>query len=112
VFKRKDITKEAKVAVYNSLVLSILLYGSESWALTKKHRDKLRGFHRKCVRSMCCISMWHVQEHRITAQQLEDRLGVQSLETYLVRRRLRWLGQRKLLTAWVASPRVAGGQEI
>ena len=39
VFKRKDITKEAKVAVYNSLILSILLYGSESWALTKKHRD-------------------------------------------------------------------------
>jgi hypothetical protein len=31
------------VAVYNSLILSILLYGSESWTLTKKHRDKLRG---------------------------------------------------------------------
>ena len=119
VFKRKDITKEAKVVVYNSLILSILLYGSESWALTKKHRDKLRGLHRKCVRSMCRISMWHVQEYRITAQKLEDRLGVQSLGTYLVRRRLRWLGHvrrmpwnrlpRKLLTAWVASPRGAGG---
>jgi hypothetical protein len=67
------------VAVYNSLILSILLYGSGPWALTKKHRDNLRGPRRKCVRSMCLITMWHVQEYRITAQALEDRLGVQSL---------------------------------
>jgi hypothetical protein len=36
--------------------------------------------------------MWHVQEYRITAQVLEQRLGISSFETYLVRRRLRWLG--------------------
>ena len=60
-----------------------------------------------------------MQEYRITAHALEDRLGVQSLGTYLVRRRLRWLGHvrrmpwnrlpRKLLTAWVASLTAGGG---
>jgi hypothetical protein len=30
LFKRKDVTNEAKVAVYNSLVRSILLFGCES----------------------------------------------------------------------------------
>ena len=89
VFKRKDVTKEAKVAVYNSRVLSVLLYGCESWSLTQRLRDKLRSFHRACVRSMCRINMWHVQHYRITAQDLEHRLGVRSFETYLVRRRLR-----------------------
>ena len=64
----------------------------------------------------------HVQEHHITTQELEDCLGARSFETYLVRRRLRWLGHvrripwnrllRKLLTACVASPRVGGGQEV
>jgi hypothetical protein len=34
LFSRKDVTNEAKVAVYNSLVLSILLFGCESWSLT------------------------------------------------------------------------------
>jgi hypothetical protein len=109
VFKRKDVTKEAKVAVYNSLVLSVLLYGCKSWSLTQRLRDKLRSFHRACARSMCRINMWHVQHYRITAQDLEHRLGVRSFGTYLVRRRLRWLGYvrrmpwdrlpRKLLTA-------------
>ena len=66
--------------------------------------------------------MWHVQEYRITAQALEQRLGISSFETYLVRRRLRWLGHvrrmpwhrlpRKLLTSWVAEPRVPGGQQM
>jgi hypothetical protein len=121
VFKRKDVTKEAKVAVYNSLVLSVLLYGCESWSLTQRLRDRLRSFHCKCVRSMCRINMWHVQHYRITAQDLEHRLGVRSFETYLVRRRLRWLRHvwrmpwdrlpRKLITAWVAELRVPDGQE-
>ena len=56
------------------------------------------------------------------AQALEQRLGISSFETYLVRRRLRWLGHvrrmpwhrlpRKLLTSWVSSPRMACGQEM
>ena len=122
LFKQKGFSNETKVAVYNSLVLSVLLYGSESWALTQRLRDKLRSFHRRCVRSMCRVNMWHVQEYHITAQALEQRLGISSFETYLVRRRLRWLGHvrrmpwhrlpRKLLTSWVSSPRMACGQEM
>jgi hypothetical protein len=30
--------------------------------------------------------MWHVQQYRITAQDLEKWLGIRSFETYLVRR--------------------------
>jgi hypothetical protein len=54
LFKQKGFSNEAKVTVYNSLVLSVLLYyGSESWALTQRLRDKLRGFHRRCVCEAC-----------------------------------------------------------
>ena len=104
LFKQKGFSNEAKVAVYNSLVLSVLLYGSESWALTQRLRNKLRGFYRRCVRSMCRVNMWHVQEYRITAQALEQRLGISSFETYLVRRRLRWLGHVRRMP-WHRLPR-------
>jgi hypothetical protein len=57
LFKQKGFSNEAKLAVYNSLVLSVLLYGSESWVLSQRLRDKLRSFHRRaCVRSMCRVS--------------------------------------------------------
>ena len=45
VFTANGITAEAKSIAYKTLVLSILLYGSESWALTQKMWTKLRAFH-------------------------------------------------------------------
>ena len=68
LLERKDVTNEAKVVVYNAFVLSILLFGCESWSLTERLRNQLRTFHRRCVRDMCRLSMWHVQQYRITAR--------------------------------------------
>jgi hypothetical protein len=57
--------------------------------------------------------MWHVEQYSITNQELDllDRLELQTMDTYLARRQLQWLGHvwrmdwtrlpRKLLTAWV-----------
>jgi hypothetical protein len=71
-------------------VLSILLFGCEPWsALTERLRNQLRTSHRRCVRDVCRLNMWHVQQYRIMAQDLEKRLGIRSFETYLVRRRPR-----------------------
>jgi hypothetical protein len=55
-----------------------------SWSLTERLRnDQLRTFHRRCVRDMCPLNIWHVQQHRITAQDLEmKRLDICSFETY------------------------------
>ena len=44
VFKNKDISKNAKKVAYISIVVSILLYGCELWALTAAGRRKLRAF--------------------------------------------------------------------
>ena len=36
----------------NALILGVLLYGCEAWALLKGDQDKLERFHRRCVRTM------------------------------------------------------------
>ena len=43
-------------AIYVVIVLSILLYGSETWGLTKQLLRKLEVFHNNCVRQMCHVS--------------------------------------------------------
>ena len=53
--------------IYNALVLSILLYGSEAWCLQEDLFNRLRSFHNRCVRSMCRITMAHSIKHRITS---------------------------------------------
>ena len=56
VFSTKDISLVVKKAVYIAIVLSILLYGSESWCLTEVLASRLRRFHNKCVRIMCRVT--------------------------------------------------------
>ena len=92
VFKSRKISLPAKRAAYVALVLSILLYGSECWCLTAALWRKLRTFHRSCTRAMCRINRWHTWKCKITAASVSQRLGLKSLETYVVKRQLQWAG--------------------
>ena len=82
-------------------------------------RRRLRVFHARCVRGMCRVTRKHAWAHHITTEELERRLGVDPIETYLHRRQLRWLGHvrrmdytqrlpRQMLSSWVAHPRPRG----
>ena len=65
-FSAKGINNKHKKTAYEGLILSILLYGCETWSLPKQVLNRLQLFHNNCVRAMCRVSMWHVREHRIT----------------------------------------------
>ena len=121
MFKSRKISLPAKRVAYVALVLSILLYGSECWCLTAVLWRKLRTFHRSCTRAMCRINRWHTWKCKITAASVSQRLGLKSLETYVVKRQLQWAGHvarmgehrlpRKLLTAWCYNKRPKGRPE-
>ena len=108
----------AKKFVYTRLVLTILLYGSESWCLTEELLRELRTFHRRCVRAMCRVNRLHTRTHRITTQSLLDRLKLSSIDDYITTRQLRWAGHvarmpfnrlpRKMLSCWVRHKRPKG----
>ncbi|MGB0627641.1 MAG: hypothetical protein ACPGQ5_13845, partial [Alphaproteobacteria bacterium] len=118
IFRSPRVDKDAKGRVYESLVVSILLFGCETWSLTKRSMLRLRTFHRRCCRTMCMVSRRTVWKHRLTAGHLEGELGIRSLESYLASRALRWLGHvrrmpmtrlpRLFLASWVNSSRHVG----
>jgi len=115
IFSNSAISMRVKAAVYTAVVLSVLLYGCEAWALTCKLWTYLRSFHRRCVRRIAGVNMWHVMTHRLTSEELLDRTGIRSLEVYTYRRQLRWIGHvrrmpwdrlpRKFMSAWCGVPR-------
>ena len=118
VFSSKSVTYAAKRAAYEALILSILLYGCEGWCLTEALLQRLRAFHAQCVRAMCRVSRKHTWEHHIASDELRGRLGLDSIDYYVARRQLRWLGHvrrmaperlpRQMLSSWVPSKRPAG----
>ena len=100
-------------------MLSIALYGSECWCLPEPLLERLRVFHAQCLRAMCRVTRVHTWRCHISTQELGQLMGIDSIDTYIYRRQLRWLGHvarmpfdertpRRMLSSWVAHPRPRG----
>jgi len=120
VFGTVDISPRVKGKVYMALIVSILLYGSECWTLTKVFRRKLVSFHRRCVRAMCRVTRKKVWKEHIQNESLLKRLSLRSMDHYINVRILRWAGHvvrmprdrlpRMLMFSKVRHVRRQGGQ--
>jgi len=118
VFESKHISRQTKKVVYVTLIINILLYGSECWCLTETLLHQLRSFHHHCIRVMCGVTRWHVWRHHIRNAELRKRLRLETLDFYVELRQLRWAGHvarmgyerisRRFLTSWVFNPRPHG----
>ena len=122
LFSSTQVSYYAKRIVYTGLILSILLYGSESWCLTEVLYNKLRIFHSRCVRTMCRVTRKHTWKHRISTDELLQRLNMKSIDKYILKRQLRWAGHvarmkgdrlpRKMMSSWVRSKRPRGAPQF
>ena len=79
IFSSLKIKLRIKAKVYESFILPILLYGVECWCLTEKLLNKLRSFHWRCVRSICCVTLLD----RKRTSDLLDKLSLKSIDTYI-----------------------------
>ena len=77
-----------KLHLFNSAVLSVLLYGSETWVLTEKLEKILNSFHTTCLRIILGVS----QEDRITNSTVYRMSGTSPLSLHIQERQLRFLG--------------------
>ena len=48
VWKSSQYSMRTKTKIFNSNVLTVLLYGNETWRMTKRDEDKLDSFQHKC----------------------------------------------------------------
>ena len=55
IWRSRNNGEKTKIRLYQSYILSVLLYGAECWRLTQKDNQRLSGFHTKCLRKICKI---------------------------------------------------------
>ena len=118
VFVSTHVSKAAKQAVYETVVNSITYYGSECWSLTEDMLNRLRGVQAWHVRAMSRVTRRDTWERHISTLELQQGLGLKTVDHYIVRRQLRWLGHvrrmdfsrmpRRMLSAWVPHKRPVG----
>ena len=92
VFQDSDLSVTSKRLVYVSVVLGVLLCGSETWAIKSRTMQKLEAFHNRCMGCILGITSEQQIQERITTVQVR-RFGLHcSLEGITLKSRLRWLG--------------------
>ena len=74
--------------IFKAVVLSTLLYGSETWVPSASLIKRLQAFIMWCLRVILGVSRW--DQKRDT--ELRLKAGIERVEVTVMRRRLRWLG--------------------
>ena len=63
LFGNQNLTIHTKIAVYDAVVISIILYGCETWVPYRRHIRLLRSFHIRHLQLILGLRWWHKVTH-------------------------------------------------
>ena len=85
---RGKISLKTKLCIFNAVIISTLLYGSEKWATTNSEEKRLDVFDNRCLRRILEIRWFH----RVRNTTVRERTGQTPASSLLNTRRLKWFG--------------------
>ena len=88
LWRRREIRLKTKIRVYQAMVRTVLLYGSECWQLKAEDRRRLEVFDHWCLRQILGLR-W---TDYVSNTEVRRRCHTTSLCTTIKERRLRWFG--------------------
>lgn len=93
IWRSREISFSTKMKLYKSLVLSILLYGCESWTLTAETTKRVQTFETKCFRRLLGISWRDRKSNDFVRSQITSLAGPQEpLLAIVKKRKMSWFG--------------------
>lgn len=88
IWRSKHTPTALKINIFRAAVVTILLYGCETWVLTSELERQLNSFATRCYRGILGLSLF---DH-ISNDQLYQRVNQPPLIEVVRRLQLRWLG--------------------
>jgi len=89
IWESKEISTWTKVKLYEALVLSVVLYNSETWTSTNENVQRLKVFEMACLCRLACVS----RRQHIRSIEIKEQLGViTDLQHRLQIKRLKYFG--------------------
>jgi hypothetical protein len=94
VWHQRRLGATIKLRLYRSLVLTVLLYGGESWPITQENLHRLEVFHQRRLREILLVKWTDpaCEVDGVTNEEVLRRAGMPSIEVMLLKARLSWLG--------------------
>ena len=91
LLKDKNIPIHCKTTIYNTILKPILLYGSETWTMTKNFISKVNSAEMKVLRIIKGVT----RKDKIRNTKIREELKIEPVEEIISRNSLRWYGHIK-----------------
>ena len=88
IWASTEIRTTTKLRIFNANVKSVLLYGAETWRMTKATLHKIQTFLNSCLRRIFNIR-W---PEKISNEDLWRRAGQEPVDYHIRRRKWGWIG--------------------
>ena len=90
VLSREGANAPTMARFYKAIIQAVLLYGADSWTITKLNWDRLRAFHKRAIRHMTTSHIRKIGEDSWEypdSEKLREKCKLETIETYIERRR-------------------------
>ena len=97
VVVKKELSRKAKLLIYQSIYVPTLTYGHELWVVTERTRSRVQAAEMSFLRRVAGLSL----RDRVRSSVIREEIRVEPLLLHIERSQLRWLGHlvRSLLDA-------------
>jgi len=106
----KIIKRAAKMQIYKTLIRPVVMYGSETWTLTKADENLLRIFERKILGRIYGPiqegDTWRIRNY----EELNKSINGEDIVNFIKAQRIRWLGHVKRMEVGAMSRKMMEGR--
>ncbi|KAK3544079.1 hypothetical protein QTP86_001145, partial [Hemibagrus guttatus] len=88
VVVKKELSRKAKLSIYQSIYAPTLTYGHELWVMNERVRSRIQAAQMSLLRRVAGRSL----RDRVRSSVTREELGVEPLLLHIERGQLRWLG--------------------
>lgn len=85
---KREVSREVKLKVYNSVFVPTFIYGAENWKLSERHRSMIRACEMRFLRRIAGVT----RMDKISSKTIRESLGVEEIEERIRKRQLSWWG--------------------
>ncbi|GFS02359.1 LINE-1 reverse transcriptase-like protein [Elysia marginata] len=83
-----SVSQHTKIKLYKTLVMPVLLYGCETWSMTKGDENKIDVFQSRCLRQILRVK-WR---DRITNSKVLETARMETISGIIRKRRWKYIG--------------------
>ncbi|KAK0146684.1 Craniofacial development protein 2 [Merluccius polli] len=88
VVVKRELSRKAKLSMYQSIYVPALTYGHELWVMTERTRSRVQAAEMSFLRRVAGLSL----RDRVRSSVIREELGVDPLLLRVERSQMRWLG--------------------